>query len=142
MLKSDEERLTFIISGWPEKLQGNEFPVQVDYPDIGKRFLENLPWLTSPNVLAVRFESLARMESRTQTLGSIGQYLLGDKFHRIQREVILAMESGCNPSHSKTFRKGTGGEWKNYLSQTQKKIFKDCAGQILIDLGYEKDFDW
>lgn len=40
------------------------------------------------------------------------------------------------------FRKGITGDWKNYFSQEHKKAFKEAAGQLLIDLGYEKDMDW
>ncbi len=41
-----------------------------------------------------------------------------------------------------TARKGGTGGWKEYFSEKQKDEFKKVAGQLLIDLGYEKDFDW
>lgn len=41
-----------------------------------------------------------------------------------------------------TFSKGLIGNWKNVLDLDSKKAFKDSAGQLLVDLGYEKDFDW
>jgi hypothetical protein len=34
------------------------------------------------------------------------------------------------------------GRWKNDLTLEQKQIIKDCAGQLLIDLGYANDFSW
>lgn len=41
-----------------------------------------------------------------------------------------------------TFRKGQTGGWKKHFTSDQKKLFKKVAGQLLIDLGYEKDFNW
>lgn len=29
-----------------------------------------------------------------------------------------------------------------YFSAEHKDTFKEVAGQLLIDLGYEQDFDW
>jgi hypothetical protein len=41
-----------------------------------------------------------------------------------------------------TARKGGTGGWKEYFSEKQKDEFKNFAGQLLIDMGYERDFDW
>ena len=41
-----------------------------------------------------------------------------------------------------TFRKGQIGAWKKEFTQEQKELFKEHAGQLLIDLGYEKDYNW
>ncbi len=41
-----------------------------------------------------------------------------------------------------TFRKGHIGGWKKYFTSKHKRAFKKLAGQLLIDLGYEKNFDW
>ncbi len=40
------------------------------------------------------------------------------------------------------YRKGTPGDWKNYLHGTNKEFFKELYGQFLIDLGYEEDMNW
>lgn len=39
-------------------------------------------------------------------------------------------------------RKGIVGDWKNYFDERITRIFKEQAGQALIDLGYEKDLNW
>ena len=41
-----------------------------------------------------------------------------------------------------TFQEGQIETWKEYLNSEHVKEFKKYAGQLLIDLGYEKDFDW
>lgn len=41
-----------------------------------------------------------------------------------------------------TFRAGIIGAWKTHFTDEHKKLFKEIAGQLLIDLGYEDDFEW
>ena len=142
-LQSDHDRIAFIISGWPTHISNDDFPSNVEYPNIGERFLENLPWLSNKNCLTVKFENLAPIDKRSKTLESIATYLLGEHISSDERErMVMAMEQGCNPANSKTFRKGVSGEWQKYFTEEHKILFKDAAGQLLIDLGYEKDFDW
>jgi hypothetical protein len=40
------------------------------------------------------------------------------------------------------YRKGIAGDWKNHFKEEDKRIFKEIAGDLLIQLGYEKDLDW
>ncbi len=40
------------------------------------------------------------------------------------------------------FRKGISGDWKNYFTDEIKNKFKDRYGNLLIELGYEKNLDW
>lgn len=39
-------------------------------------------------------------------------------------------------------RKGISGDWKNYFTRKDGELFDELAGQLLIDLGYEKNRDW
>ena len=41
-----------------------------------------------------------------------------------------------------TERKGEIGGWKEVFTPAHKAQFKQVAGQLLVDLGYEKDLDW
>jgi hypothetical protein len=53
--------------------------------------------------------------------------------------------SGRKPGHenpNKFLRKGIVGDWKNYFNGNHVQRFKEVAGQLLIDLGYEKDLSW
>jgi adenylylsulfate kinase len=45
-------------------------------------------------------------------------------------------------SRGDTRRKGIVGDWRNLFTQNHKDYFKEMAGQLLIDLGYEKDLNW
>ena len=39
-------------------------------------------------------------------------------------------------------RKGISGDWKNYFNAEARQIFDHYAGDLLIELGYEKDHSW
>lgn len=39
-------------------------------------------------------------------------------------------------------RKGVAGDWKSVFIEKDKQIFKEEAGSLLVELGYEKDNDW
>lgn len=41
-----------------------------------------------------------------------------------------------------TFRKGSVGEWATLFNNKHKEIFKEIAGPMLIESGYEKNYDW
>lgn len=43
---------------------------------------------------------------------------------------------------SSFYRKGVSGDWKNYFDDEITQLFKEEIGQLLIDVGYEEDFNW
>ena len=46
------------------------------------------------------------------------------------------------PGKKTTKRKGVVGEWRNELNFEQKRIMKEAAGDLLVELGYEDNFGW
>jgi hypothetical protein len=40
------------------------------------------------------------------------------------------------------FRRGQIGSWEEHLTEEHKMMFKAVAGDVLIELGYERDLDW
>ena len=38
--------------------------------------------------------------------------------------------------------KGKHGSWKQLFTERDKRIFKEIAGEFLVEWGYEKDLDW
>ena len=142
-LQSDEERLEFLIKGWPNNevpFQG--FPPEVDYPNIGERFRENFPWLKDQNCLAIRFEDLVNPETRNHMHTKIARYLLPDISNGEICDVVRKMHDEHSAKKSHTFRKGIPGDWRNNFSEKHIALFKELAGQMLIDLGYEHNFEW
>ncbi|HYZ05733.1 MAG TPA: sulfotransferase domain-containing protein, partial [Rubrobacter sp.] len=43
---------------------------------------------------------------------------------------------------SSFYRKGIAGDWKNHFTEKDRRVFKEEAGELLIQLGYEEDLDW
>jgi tetratricopeptide (TPR) repeat protein len=39
-------------------------------------------------------------------------------------------------------RKGIVGDWKSHFGSKEKRFFKSTEGQLLVELGYEKDMSW
>lgn len=39
-------------------------------------------------------------------------------------------------------RKGIAGDWKNVFTERDKAVYKEVAGELLIELGYAEDNDW
>jgi hypothetical protein len=52
------------------------------------------------------------------------------------------LKSSVAPHKSGTFRKGQPGSWQEYFTAKNKEIFKQIAGDLLIQMGYEKDLSW
>jgi hypothetical protein len=39
-------------------------------------------------------------------------------------------------------RKGIVGDWMNYFDERVRRVFREEAGEMLVELGYEKDSNW
>jgi hypothetical protein len=67
--------------------------------------------------------------------------LIDDLLERSSFRFYAGREAG-QEDRKRFYRKGIAGDWKNHFSDGDKQVFKDLAGDMLIRLGYEKDFDW
>lgn len=61
-------------------------------------------------------------------------------YHRFKRLASGRAKGEEDPQHH--YRKGIVGDWSNYLVGENKEYFKERYGQLLIDLGYEANFEW
>ena len=133
-LKSFDERLKISILGRPD--------VEIEFPDIASRFELYRGWLERPQVLVLRFEDF--IHNRHETIGRVADHFLKrvNTLTASREQVINALETNIDPKRSPTFRSGKTGDWKKYFKDEHKKIFKEVAGELLVQLGYEKDNDW
>lgn len=105
--------------------------------------LQFLPWKNHPLVYTTTFEKL------------VGPHGGGNSSDQLQELKKMALHAGLNLSKEKlaqvaselfgsssTFREGKIGSWRNYFTEEHKKKFKEIAGDLLIDLGYESNLDW
>lgn len=141
-LQSKDERLSFLIQGWPEKPKLAGFPEQIQFPDIANRFALYRPWLSEPSCLSVRFEDLRNLETRDLTCRRIVSHVLGDSQDMPIDSMVDRMIAGGAWNRSQTFRNGTGGEWRKLFKTDHIETFKHHAGQLLMELEYETDMDW
>jgi hypothetical protein len=133
-LHSMEERINAAIQGVQEP--GSKLtPVR-------QRYQTYLGWLEQPRVLSLRFEDL--ILNRDAALSCLLDYLAEHGFlPRVTRQQALAaLHQGIAPNKSGTFRKGQPGNWKEHFTETNKALFKEKAGDLLIQLGYEQDQNW
>lgn len=54
----------------------------------------------------------------------------------------MSMRSPGTENNNSFMRKGIVGDWKNVFNDESMSVFKHYAGQELIDLGYESNFNW
>jgi len=129
-----DERLMVSILGRPG--------IKIPFPNIQERFEPFIPWLDIPEVFALRFEDL--INNRELTLERILDHVIEGGFPlRFPRnESLRILGSGINPEKSPTFRSGKPGKWRESFSDDHKATFKKIAGDLLIRLGYEDDYEW
>lgn len=133
-LANDNERITNTIVGLDD---GTLF-------DIGTLHQIFLGWSQSSNNCIIRFENLVgpmgggSYDTQVREIKQIADHLIIElSVAKIERIAGRLFDTA-----SPTFRKGVIGDWKNHFSAQHKQVFKNVAGQLLIDLGYETDFDW
>jgi hypothetical protein len=111
-------------------------------PNIRRRFEPFLGWLNQTKVLTLHFEDFIR--DRDITLGTVIDHAVraGFTLNCPRSEAIELINNHLDPKRSPTFRSGKVGSWQQHFTNENKQIFKDLAGDLLIELGYETGFDW
>lgn len=104
---------------------------------------EFIPWRNTENCYTVKFENLvgpkggSNLQIQINEIKKISAFL-GLNLNDMQIKKIADELFGG----TSTFREGKIGAWKKYFTNEHKEAFKKVAGQLLIDLGYEKDLNW
>lgn len=125
----------------------------------GTRTMINLAqsWLHQETaVLCVKYEELLadsvgyfsqalRYIGVTKNVNALSEVIVArNRFERLSMGRRI-WQNGRKPGEENAqshFRKGITGDWKNYMKPAHIEKFKEVAGQQLIELGYEKDFNW
>jgi len=134
VLTTMDERLNAAIMGVSE--------TGFELASVKQRYDSYIGWLRQPEVLCIKFEDL--IHNRDQTLGNLLDNLETRGFSTsIPRgEAIGTLKKSIAPQKSGTFRKGVPGNWREYFKDSHKMLFNQVAGDLLIQLGYEKDQSW
>ncbi len=145
--KSDfDEQLMCSIKGVPV---GSPLGSNVSQPDIGADFMRWNGWVQDADTLAVKFEDLVGERgggSEEQRINIVEKILdhLSISMPTDQVKERFASYT-LNPSESHTFKKGGKGSiggWHTLFKEEHKVEFKKVAGDILVQLDYEKDLSW
>jgi hypothetical protein len=72
------------------------------------------------------------------------QYLdtLSESKLRNEKDIKAELDKSVGLRTISTARKGIVGDWKNYFKDDHRNKFKEIAGELLIELGYEKNLNW
>ena len=134
-LDSMEARLNVAIEG--SSIKGFELG------NVRNRYLHQIKWLDTPQVLSIRFEDL--ILNREPTIEKILDYIesFDVEFSCTRPEAIEAIKKTIQPKKAGTFRKGQPGNWREHFTTENKSRFKNVAGDLLTKLGYEEnDLEW
>ena len=96
----------------------------------------------------VRYEDLM-IDPRKTFNGVLSFYQIGlssDLRNEIVESATSNTRAGSNleerMKRGSTFRSGQTGEWRSHFSAENVTQFKNVAGNLLIELGYETDLNW
>ncbi|MGD6967692.1 sulfotransferase domain-containing protein [Rossellomorea vietnamensis] len=142
-LHSYEDQIMTMIKGAKveDPLYGGPLIIQ----NIRGYSIDIMKWLDYEHVCWVKFEDLAGdTETKHNTLQRITDHLWDGLhvFNLTKEEIVEKMLRNVNPDKSATFRKGSIGDWRKDFTPEHKRVFKEVAGDLLIRLGYEKDYNW
>ena len=95
-----------------------------------------------PYVMCVRYEDL--VDNRAATLAAMLDAVERTGYRiAFPREKALSVLNGAiQPGRSRTFRSGKAGGWREHFTPEHKRLFLDVAGDLLVQLGYEKNDNW
>jgi len=135
---SEEEGINYFIEAMPKR---------------HKRLYGSMTsWMKSrdnANVLVCRFEDLIgarQMETFRKIFDHCRMGITPDQLAALLNKFSFqALAKGRSPGEEDKkshFRKGIEGDWKNYFSEASKKYFKQVTGDLLVELGYERNNDW
>ena len=134
-LASDEERLMMSIRGGI--LGGYQLK------SIADRYREFLGWSISGNALLLKFEDLVGENgggadsAQRRAITAAAEYL----DITINTSVLDDVQARIF-GKTKTFRKGQIDGWRNELGLRHKQVIAEDLGELLLQLGYEKDLSW
>ena len=141
---SEQDLLTLAITGF-------RFDGTILLSSIADRLRETRTWIDlgarTPGVLLLRYEDLiddiereaARMAAFLDMREDMP--LFRQAVDRRRFEAVTGRKQGTEAVTS-GHRKGIVGDWAAVFTDHQKAIFKGLAGDILLELGYERTLDW
>jgi sulfotransferase 6B1 len=109
---------------------------------VRQRYEGVFQWLEQKHVMCLRFEDL--INNRDATLNAMLDEVEGTgyKIPTARDKALPILVEAIQPKKSHTFRSGKTGGWKQHFAEEHKELFKEVGGDLLVELGYEKNNDW
>lgn len=114
-----------------------------NYPSIAERLAKFVGWFNKDS-LVIRFEDLvgsqggADNERQLRALISLYNHTGIEMEEKELEQLSTRIFSEVSP----TFRRGQISVWKTEMSDDIKELYREVAGETLIQYGYEVDEDW
>jgi len=134
-------------------LSNNLFPNNPPAKSILDLYSKYLPWINVSGCYSVRFENLVGARGggsdkvQIQEIKNIAEHVGVILTDARAKDIARKLFGGTwtfQASQDMAGKDNAGkiGSWKYCFTQEHKRAFKEVAGQLLIDLRYEKDFNW
>jgi hypothetical protein len=130
------DAITIAIGGLQPPVPG------VDFPDAGQRFRRYRGWIDADECFAIRFEDL-QSDNRENVVRRMAEFYAARCRRPLDLDACVAsMLDSIAPTKSHTFRSGKTAGWRKSFTPEHRRLFHEVAGDLLIELGYEKDASW
>ncbi|MFC2025769.1 sulfotransferase domain-containing protein, partial [Chloroflexota bacterium] len=144
VLQNENERIEASIKGISKEIfqDRQNTSINSELPDILARFSPYIGWLNQPEVLVLHFEDFITNQ-QTSIVQVLDHAVKRGFIPTFSNEVsIQNLVESIDPRQSPTFRSGKIGGWHTAFNAKNKELFKHVTGDLLIQLGYEKDYLW
>jgi hypothetical protein len=124
-------------------ITGFDPPVEgICYPNIAVRFARYRGWLSDENCFSFPYKDVIS-ERLPQVIRRIAEFYVKQSQTPCDIEACTAaMAASIAPQKSHTFRSGKRGGWRHEFNAEHRRRFLEIAGDLLIELGYESNYDW
>lgn len=132
-----DDKITTLING------GNGTQSYIDY------FVARIGWSLTPTSFMVRYEDLIgddevaqynKMNTILNLAAFMGLDLSIDHLSFVIENMYVKRKD--IEKEGIVYERASSGNWKEFLNEDHKRLLKDKIGQILIMLGYERDYNW
>lgn len=128
-----EDRIRQRASGWNLHVnRGREKGRELFGNNYSELFYES--HLEQPHETLRKLFGLLEANTNSEVLDGVVE---ANRFEKLSQGRTRGQESSDT-----FFRKGISGDWKGVFTERDKEVFKEEAGDLLIELGYEEDLSW